>query len=114
MHKLYGPIGRVNNKDVFLTMHARMNLRKYRIKQSNVLNALSSPNEVFIDRTSKPRIKGFKRKCYVKRYNKRYLIIVTEEDNMVIIVTSFNIHDEKKYQRHRQNKISKGEWVPID
>jgi len=42
------------------------------------------------------------------------LLVVVEEDEMVIVITTFRIHDEKKYERHKINKIRRKEWTPYE
>jgi len=104
-------IGRARNKDVFLTRHAAANIMRYRVSVQSIIKTLEKPSEIFRD-TAPPKHRGFKRFCYVKSFRNKYLIVVTEEDGLIIVVTSFRISDRKKYERHRENKIRRGEWIP--
>ncbi len=36
---------------------------------------------------------------------------VVEENSSIVVVTAFRVHSSRRYYRHRDNKIARGEWV---
>ena len=106
MYHLYGPIGRVRGKDVFLTLHALKRFRERGISYSVALNVLRHPYKVLID-TRAPVLKGYRRLVYISR--RHGLIIVVEENDNVVIVTSWRT--SKDIDREIEKKIHRGEWL---
>lgn len=109
---VYGPIGRIRGKDVFLTRHAMQRIKERRLSKKRVLEALSVPHEVFLDR-SRSVVQDFRRIAYVRRSKDRYLVVVVEENDKIIIITAIDIGSKRRYMRLRDSRISRGVWIEI-
>ncbi|MCD6488335.1 MAG: DUF4258 domain-containing protein [Desulfurococcales archaeon] len=109
---VYGPIGRVRGKDVFLTRHAIRRIRERGLLRKKVLEALSAPHEVFLDK-SRSVIEGFRRIVYVRKGGGRYPVVVVEEDDTIVVVTTIDIGSGRRYMRLRNSRVRGGVWIEL-
>ncbi len=83
------------------------------MRVENIVRAVYRSNEKYIDKTRPPVMKDFTRLALVKHLGgEKYLVVVIEEDHSIIVVTSFEIHGKKRYEKHRKSKIRRKEWIP--
>jgi len=66
-------INRIKGRDLFLTRHAMLNIKKYRISLKDIIKNIVSPKEKYLD-TTPAKYRGFKRYCYVRKINEKVLI----------------------------------------
>ncbi len=103
----YFYVGQARGKDVFVSKYALRKAATRKIKINDILDTISRPWKRLIDMGHKSITPGFKRIVYVSL--KHSLIVVTEEDTNIIVVTSWST--SKNIRRLVENRIKRGVWV---
>ena len=108
------PTGRrVRGKDVFLEEHASRRISEQGISVNTVLSTIRRPSELYIEKRYKPLFPHMKRYVAVGMRNDVVNIVVYDEDENVIIITSWDMKLVDRYNKYKENRLEKKMWEKI-
>jgi len=108
------PTGRrVRGKDVFLEEHASRRVSERGISVDKVISTIRRPSELYLERKYRPLLPHMKRYVAVRVKNDMVNIVVYDENENVIIITSWDMKPVDRYKRYKESKLEKNMWEKI-
>ncbi|GEM_PF-6877876 len=105
-YRLIGPVARIRGKEVLVTEHFVRRSRERSISLKTVLETISRPYKVLRD-TKPAKMKGYTRLVYASK--KHCIIVITEENSNIIIVTTWKT--TKNIDKLIKSHVRRGVWI---
>jgi len=108
------PLGkRLRGKDVFLEKHAFTRVRDRGISLDMIYYTLKHPHEIYRENRYKPLLPNMKRYVAIRVIDDKVNIVVYDENENIIVITSWNMKTIRRFNRYKEKKIKSKSWTRI-
>ncbi len=104
---------KVHGKEVFLEEHAFKRISERGISIDAVVSTIRRPCELYIERKYKPLFSHMKRYVAMQIRDDMVNIVVYDEDEIVVVITSWSMKSMERYNRYKERRLRDNTWIRL-